>query len=277
MDLKTNLDKKDDASFSLKVTVPSEEIKAEYQNLLQQQAKKLEIKGFRKGKAPLNLIEDKIGKDKLNDLLLEKVVQKFYPQAVKQVDLHPIIPPKVKLISAQEGKDWIISFVSTELPKVDLSDAEEKVKEANAQSKIWTPDKATKKKDEEETENKDKQIQKIINILIKNVKVNLPDILIEQELNRKLVNLIDQINQTGLKLNQYLETKGTTIEEIKKQYRQEIINNWKIDLALEKLADKENIEVSEKDTQKIEKSKINPYLAAKIMRRQKTLEYLLSL
>ncbi len=275
MEFKTDLNQKEDKSFSLKVTIPNEEVNKTYQEVVEEEAKTAEIKGFRKGKAPAEVVEKKIGKEKLNNRLLEKVIRKVYPEAVKKEDLKPIVPPQVNLISTAEGEDWEVEFTSAQLPEIKLKEVREKIKEANATSKIWTPGKEGET--ENEQENKDKQIQKIIDVILKNAELNLPDVLIEQELNRKIVNLVDQINQAGLELEKYLSTKGTTIDKLKEQYRQEIINNWKIDLALEKIADEENIEVTKEDTEKIEKSKTNPYIAAKILRRQKTLEYLLGL
>ncbi len=276
MDFTTNLKEKPDNSFLLSLTIPAKEIKSEYKKIIKKQAEEAEIKGFRKGSAPINLVEDKIGEEKLKNLLLEGVIKKVYPEAIKKHDLKPVIPPKVNLNSTQKGKDWEISFISAQMPEVDLGNFKNKVKEVNAKSKIWTPEKGSDK-EAEQKKNNDQQIQKIIEALIKSVEVNLPDILIDEELNRKLVNLIDQVNQAGLELNQYLSTKGTTVDEIKKQFRQEIVNNWKIDLALEKIADEEEVEVTKKDTEKIENSKMNPYIAAKIIRRQKTLEYLAAL
>ncbi len=275
MDFKTKLDKKEDKAFSLTVTVPAQEVKKEYDDCLKKQAKTADVKGFRKGKAPSKLVEEKIDKEELDKLVLEEVIRKAYPEAVKELDLKPVIPPEVKLVSTKKGKDWVIEFVSAEMPEIDLTGIKEKIKAVNAGSKIWTPEKGSEKK--ENDENKDKQVQKIIETIIKEVEISLPDIILDYELNRKLVNLVDQVNQAGLQLEQYLSTKGTSIEELKKTYRQEIANNWKIDLALENLADSENIEVTEKDTKKIDQSKMNPYLAAKIIRRQKTLEYLLNL
>lgn len=276
MDFQTDLKKKDDGSFVINVTIPAEEIKKIYHQVIEEQAKEAEIKGFRKGKAPVNLVEEKIGKEKLDNQLLNKVINQSYPEAIKKLDLKPIIPPEVKLVSTEKNKEWEIKFISTELPEVDLGEFKEKIKEINAQSGIWTPE-TEGKKEVDDQEKKDQKIQKVIETLLKNVKVDLPEILINQELNRKLVNLIDQVNQTGLKLEDYLSTKGTNIEEIKKDFRQQIINNWKIDLALEKIADQEEVEVTEEDTKKIEESKLNPYIAAKIIRRQKTLEYLSNL
>ncbi len=275
MNFQTNLQKNKDNSFLLEVEIPNKEVKIKYEEIATEQAKKANIKGFRKGKAPVKVVEDKIGQDKLKNILVEEIVKEVYPKAVKELDLNPIIHPKINIKSTNIGEDWQISFTSAELPEIELKGLLDKVKETNAKSKIWKPGEKIKK--EEDNQNKDKQIQKIIDVIINNTEINLPDVLIEQEISRKLTQLIDQVNQAGMQLEQYLSSKSVTIDELKNQYREEIVNSWKIDLALEKISDENNIEITEEDTKKIDDSKMNPYIAAKILRRQKTLEYLLTL
>lgn len=269
------LDQKENKAFELVVTIDQKSLQEEFENLVKEIAEKEKIKGFRQGKAPAKLVEEKIGKEKIQNQLLETVIRKVYPEVVKKADLKPVVPPKVELVSVEKNKDWKIKFTSAELPEIDLNDVKEKIKELNATSKIWTPD--AKEKDAHEKKDRDKQIQKIIEKIVETVKLDLPKIILEEELNRQLVDLVDRTKQAGMDISQYLETKNMTIDDLKKNLRAEITNNWKIDLSLEKISDEENIEVTEKDTKDIEKSKVNPYLAAKIIRRQKTLEHLLNL
>jgi len=276
MKFQTNLHKNDDKSFLLEVEIPKKEVKSKYEEIVAKQAQKANVKGFRKGKAPVKVVEEKIGQDKLKNILVEEIIKEVYPKAIKNLDLNPIIHPQIDIKSTELENDWEINFTSAELPEVEVNTLYDKVKEANTKSKIWKPGEEIKEEDKG-NQNKDKQIQKIIDVIIKNTKINLPKVLIDQEISRKLTQLIDQVNQAGMQLEQYLSSKGITIEELKEQYRNEIINSWKIDLVLEKISDEKNIEISEEDTKKIDDSKMNPYIAAKILRRQKTLEYLLTL
>jgi len=101
--------------------------------------------------------------------------------------------------------------------------------------------------------------------------------LMEYEINRRLAELIDQVQKVGLTVEKYLSSKGLSLEQLKDEYRQQILANWKLDLALEEFADKYQVVVEDKDLEKYQKTNINPYLAAKIVRREKTLERLISL
>jgi FKBP-type peptidyl-prolyl cis-trans isomerase (trigger factor) len=277
MNLNTQIDKKDNSVYELTVTVPAEEIEKKYQNVLKQQAKQVEIKGFRKGKAPLDKVEEKIGKEKIYQLLIQQLISQVYPQAVKENDLTPIVPPKVKLISAEENKDWKIKFTTSEMPKIDLNNLREKMKEANIKEDIWVPGEDGEKQEvKDERLKKQKQLQKALQVIQNTVKINLADFIVDQEVQRKLANLVDQVEKADMDLDQYLSAKGTSVEEVKKAYQKDILNGWKVDLALEEVADQEEIKVTDKEVEKL-KGQVNPQIADKILRRQKALEYLIDL
>jgi len=80
---------------------------------------------------------------------------------------------------------------------------------------------------------------------------------------------------------------GKTAEDIKKEYQQESEKNWRLELALNKIADEEKITVSDQDidealnkiTNPKEKEELNNqrYMLSSMIRRQKTLEFLQNL
>jgi len=273
---KTEIKRKDDNSFELKAIIPAKKIRKKYQEILKEEASKIEIKGFRKGQAPLKLVEEKVDKNKVRQAIVQEVVGEVYSEAVREHNLKPIIPPSVSLDSTEKDKDWRITISSCELPKIDLGSLEKEIKKNNAKDKIWTPGKK-EEASKDKIKKKDEQIQKLIEIIVKTVKINLANILIEYEMNRKLVDLIDQLQKVGMKIDQYLTSKGINLDQLKEQYRQNIEVNWKVELVLEEIADRNKIIVSSEDLKKLEKSKLNQYLASKIIRREKTVEYLLGL
>ncbi len=276
MSQKTEIKRKDDNSFELKAIIPAKKIRKKYQEILKEEASKIEIKGFRKGQAPLKLVEEKVDKNKVRQAIVQEVVGEVYSEAVREHNLKPIIPPSVSLDSTEKDKDWRITISSCELPKIDLGSLEKEIKKNNAKDKIWTPGKK-EEASKDKIKKKDEQIQKLIEIIVKTVKINLANILIEYEMNRKLVDLIDQLQKVGMKIDQYLTSKGINLDQLKEQYRQNIEVNWKVELVLEEIADRNKIIVSSEDLKKLEKSKLNQYLASKIIRREKTVEYLLGL
>ncbi len=61
MNISKNVEKLDNSAVKLTVTVPAAEGDKAYNNLLQKYAKEVQIKGFRKGKVPRNILELKFG------------------------------------------------------------------------------------------------------------------------------------------------------------------------------------------------------------------------
>lgn len=277
MNLKTNVDKKENSVYELTVTVPAKEIEERYKKVLKQHAQEVDLKGFRKGNAPLDKVEEKIGKEKIYQFLIQQLISEIYPQAVKENDLTPIVPPKVELVSAEENKDWKIKFTTSEMPKIELNNLREAMKEANIKEDIWVPGENGEKQEiKDERLKKQKQLQKALEIIQNTVKINLADFIVDQEVKRKLANLVDQVEQAQMNLEEYLSAKGTSMDQIKEAYQKDILNGWKVDLALEKVADQEKIEVTDKEVEKLE-GQVNPQIAQKILRRQKALEYLVGL
>ena len=77
------------------------------------------------------------------------------------------------------------------------------------------------------------------------------------------------------------------MERLKEQYTREITDMYKLEFILLDIADKEKIEVSDTDMNKLftnlkddkerESAKANAYFYASVLRKQKTLDFLISL
>jgi trigger factor len=280
--IKSTLSWQDKATFVLKITIPVQKIKKARQEAVKELAKAASMPGFRKGKAPAELIEKKVNQDQLFQKILEKIVPEAYLESIKQHGLTPIIEPKITLEKVKEGEAWIIKAVACQYPEVNLDNYKEAVRKLNAGKKIWTPGK--EKKLEEETKSNEEQLQKIIELLLKKIKVKVPQIIIEKEVEDKLISLVDQLQKTGLTLEQYLARTGKSLEAAKEEYKKQAEEKWSLEFILTKIADQEKIQVSDNEIKAVlEKQQsqsaqqINPYLLAQLLRRQKTLEYLMAL
>ena len=280
-------EKQPDNSLVLMVTIPSARVKSEYQKTLKSLTDKAEIPGFRKGKAPQEKVEKALGKEKIYQEMIKAFLPRLYQEVITQEKIHPIVNPKVTLVAAKEDKDWQIKFVTCETPPVKLGDYKEKIKDALSKGKIWTPANKEKKENSSPTADEQKKLTTIINILNKTVKAIIPQILIEEELNQKLAQLIEKTEKMGLSLEQYLTSLGKTSKQIKEEYEKEIKTNWRLELALNKIADQEKITVSQDEIEKMIKKapskkerkqlESQRYVLASILRRQKTLEFLKNL
>jgi len=241
------LNRLENGNLELTVNIPWSRIKTSYQQVLEKLAKETTLKGFRQGKAPVELVEKKIGQDKLYQETLKEILPQIYLEAIKEHQLKPIVNPQISVNSLAEGKDWQIKAITCELPKVELGNYQEEVRKALATEKIWTPGQDKKPAPENETQ----KLDKIFKALLENVKLVLPEILVQDEVNRMLTRLIDQTARLGLTVEQYLVSSGKTQEKLKEEYLQQAQETLKLELILSAIADKEKVEITDEEVKKM--------------------------
>ncbi len=86
-------------------------------------------------------------------------------------------------------------------------------------------------------------IQKIVD----NANVDIPDSMVDSEIDRNLTEFDFTLRYQGLSLEQYLTFTGTSIDDIRAQYKEQAYNTVKMRLVLEKICDVEGIEVEDDD------------------------------
>jgi len=77
----------------LKIEIPTEIIEKEFKESLDNMRQRAKIPGFRPGKAPESLIEKRFGEDIKADIR-DRLVPKYYSQALKEAELVPVTFPK---------------------------------------------------------------------------------------------------------------------------------------------------------------------------------------
>lgn len=272
-------------TFELKVTIPKVLIDRSYEHVLKHAVEQADIQGFRKGKAPVKMVEERIGKDKLYSEAATHIVSQAYADAVKQHNLNPIISPQIEPIDMKEGQDWVFKATSAEAPDVKLGNYKDAIKSLKAKDKIWTPDKAASKDDQKP----EVTLEKIFEELLKHVDIELPDLVVEKEVNRMMTNLLDQVNALGMTVQQYLAAKNLSQEQIRAESKAQAEANLKLDFAIAQIAVEEKISVTEQDIQSLidqtkdpkaktamQKPEEKLYLMI-LLRRQKAVDFLKSL
>lgn len=90
----------------------------------------------------------------------------------------------------------------------------------------------------------------VLNQVVEKAEVEVPETLINREIE-EMIRLLDfRVRREGLTLERYLEETGKTIEDLRKEYRSQAEQNAKTELVLEKIAEKEGIKVTEEDIDK---------------------------
>lgn len=285
--MNSTIERLPNGTITLTIHIPWNVIARSKESIIEETIKSVELPGFRKGKVPRKIAEQKLDSSKVYEDTIQKILPQAYADAVHEHALHPIVVPKVEMVEAKEGSDWVVKAHTCEKPKVTLGDYKEAVKSVKSakQNKIWTPGEATDKpKPEGENPGKQVALAELLEAVLGTVTCQIPDLLTENEANRQLSDLIDQTKKLGLSVDQYLVSTGRTAGSVRKEYEATARHSLTLEFALEAIADREAIFVSDDDIEGALKatksdeertalSKERYYLAS-ILRRQKTLDFL---
>lgn len=267
----------EDGTLTLTITIPWEKVKKTQEEVVNAAVETAEVSGFRKGKAPKKVVEERLDKEKMREEVLKKLLPDSYIQAVQEQTIRPVINPKIHVEKLEDGKDWQFMAITSEAPVVDLGDYKNKVKSVTAKGKIVLPGK----------EPEQPKFEDIAQVLLETAKVTLPKILIEQEADRLLAQTLDEIKRLGLSLDQYLSSTGRDPQSLRADYEKRAENDLKLEFVLQKITEEEKITVDEKeineailkakDDEERKNLEANKYLLASILRQQKTFDFLRNL
>lgn len=107
---------------TLKITAPADVVNAGFKKAVAKIANSVNIPGFRKGKAPRNIIEMHYGKEAVKQEAFEIVANKAYSDALDQEKLIPVSDPKVEESVFEEGKDMELTIKVTLKPEPELGE-----------------------------------------------------------------------------------------------------------------------------------------------------------
>ncbi len=91
-----------------------------------------------------------------------------------------------------------------------------------------------------------KKRMEVMENIIKESKMEIPEILVESELDKMMSQFEGDIAKMGLKFEKYLEHIKKTREDLRKEWRTDAERNGKVQLILNKIAITENIKAEEK-------------------------------
>lgn len=283
--MKSTIQTAPDGSIEFTITLPWADIQSTYKEVITETAGNAEIAGFRKGKAPKQMVEENIDKTKTYEETIKRLVPKAYTDAVEEHKIAPIMMPQVELKEAQEGKDWIISAKTCERPKIGLKDYKKALTDLKAEktNKIFVPGKDNPA---EEKQPKGPTVDEVLDTLLTAVEAVIPEILLEHEVTHQLSLLVDQTKKLGLTVEQYLTSTGKTVDIIRADYKDIARKNLTLEFALEVISEKESVTVSDDEVTKvimgakIEQERKNlesqRYYLTSLIRRQKTLDALMA-
>ncbi len=88
---------------------------------------------------------------------------------------------------------------------------------------------------------------KLIDDLAEIVEVDIPEVMVETELQSMVQNYETRLMQQGISLSQFLQLTGQTVDGLKDSMREDAIKRVKINLGLAEIVKQENVEVTADD------------------------------
>ncbi len=279
-------------TLQITVQVPWIEVEQAQEKAVLELQKGFETEGFRKGKAPVVVVKEKIGQQRLLEEGAQQLLMDVYRDLLKKHAIKPYIDPKVDLLKAPLNGEWEIRFTVALQPKLtkvpDYKAAAVKVRGEEKKDDIWVPGKEPKKEEENEKHSKtDDRLQKILDLVMKETALEISDLIIDHELNRRLASLHDEIAKLGMTVDQYLRARQETQDSLRAKIKKEVVDLYTLEFLLDAIAQEEKIEIGESELEAIyaqaknekdkQAMKQNAYFYSRLVRKQKTLDYLAGL
>jgi len=104
----------------LEITIEAEKFENAMKKVYFQNAKYFNIPGFRKGKAPMNIVEKYYGAQIFYEDAFNEVATEAYDAALAENKIDAVSRPEVDIIQMEKGKDVIFTAVVQTKPEVEL-------------------------------------------------------------------------------------------------------------------------------------------------------------
>lgn len=122
--MKTSSNPIDDFNVEITVTIPSNEVDEKFNENLDEALKNVDIPGFRKGKAPRNLQEKQVDKDKIWQYTRQDLIDQTLQDAIREADVHALAYDDIHQEDHAPGDDFTYKVKIRLMP--DIPDFEYK-------------------------------------------------------------------------------------------------------------------------------------------------------
>lgn len=120
--MNTTIEKQENNIIKIDIEVPAKEAVTYYNEAVKKLAQYVNIPGFRKGKAPRNIIEQNIGEERIKQEALENSLPKIFAEVIKENDFDIVTQPYVESYDYKIGEDLKITAKFELRPEITLGD-----------------------------------------------------------------------------------------------------------------------------------------------------------
>lgn len=122
--MKTAVEELSPTRVKLTVEVPFEELEPSLKAAYKKVAQQVRVPGFRPGKVPARIIEQRFGRAVVLEETLNDALPKLYGQAVDETDVFPVSRPEIEVTKIEDGKEVEFTAEVDIRPAFDIPDYE---------------------------------------------------------------------------------------------------------------------------------------------------------
>lgn len=113
---------KDASEVTLKISVTADELAPYVRKSAEKLTKNKPLKGFRPGKAPIEVVEEAFGVERVMHEVIDTAVPHFYVEAVMDEEVEALAQPKVSVEKVSRTEGMKFTAIVAVLPQVTLGD-----------------------------------------------------------------------------------------------------------------------------------------------------------
>ncbi len=118
--MSVTVEKLENNMAKLKITVSAEQLEKALQKAYEKNKNKIQLPGFRKGKAPRKMIEQMYGKEVFYEDAANEIIEEEYPKAVEECGEEVVSSPKIDVEQLEAGQDFVFTAEVALKPPVKL-------------------------------------------------------------------------------------------------------------------------------------------------------------
>jgi trigger factor len=118
--VKTDVEELSPTRVKLTIEVPFEELKKNLDQAYREVARQVRVPGFRPGKVPPRIIDQRIGRGAVLEQAINDAVPQFYSQAVAESEVVPLGQPDVEVTKLDDGRELAFTAEVDVRPRFEL-------------------------------------------------------------------------------------------------------------------------------------------------------------
>lgn len=306
------INKKEKSVVEIKGEIDTLDFENSREKALSRLSEHVEIDGFRKGKAPKDMVIKKLGDQMILEEMAQITLSSAYPKILLDNKIDAIGYPQINITKLAKGNPLGFTILTAVIPEVTLPDYKKIAKEVNSKTEEVSlteeefnkfilqikrakahddfhkanPDIKGHDHEEIKDENlpeldleyiktlgdfkdmadfeakikedilndkkwraKEKSRIELIEAIEKETKIDVPEILIQSEIEKIIARMKSDVERMGLKYEDYLQSLGKNIENIREEFKGDAEKRAKVQMLVGEIAKKEELKA---DKEKLE-------------------------